>query len=121
MESHSFALSSTRSRTGGKEPLPFADIANECKRVLNEIADELRTRASAHSDNVVIPLTDLNKVEDGKIYEMAFDGTDAHAETIERTTGLSFLGDDTEPYEEERPCFMSGKMTTRRVILAKTY
>ncbi|RAH12044.1 MAG: proline--tRNA ligase [Methanobacteriota archaeon] len=108
-------------RTGGKEPLPFADIANECKRVLTEIADELRTRASAHSDNVVIPLTDLNKVEDGKIYEMAFDGTEAHAETIERTTGLSFLGDDTEPYDEERPCFMSGKMTTRRVILAKTY
>ncbi|DAC38154.1 MAG TPA: hypothetical protein D7H83_06980 [Candidatus Poseidoniales archaeon] len=108
-------------RTGGKEPLPLADIANECKRVLSEIADELRTRASAHSDNVVIPLNDLNNVEDGKIYEMAFDGTDAHAETIERTTGLSFLGDATDPYDEERPCFMSGKMTTRRVILAKTY
>ena len=108
-------------RTGGKEPLPLADIANECKRILSEISDELRTRASAHSDNVVIPLNDLNNVQDGKIYEMAFDGTDAHAETIERTTGLSFLGDATDPYDEERPCFMSGKMTTRRVILAKTY
>ena len=108
-------------RTGGKEPLPLDNIVNECNRVLAEIADELRTRAAAHTENVVIPLTDLENVEDGKIYEMAFDGTDAHAETIERTTGLSFLGDSTDSYGEEKPCFMSGKMTTRRVILAKTY
>lgn len=108
-------------RTGGKEPLPLDSIAEECKRVLNEISDELRTRAKAHTENVVIPLTDLDNVADGKIYEMAFDGTDAHAETIERTTGLSFLGDSTTPYNEEQPCLMSGKMTTRRVILAKTY
>ena len=108
-------------RTGGKEPLPLDSIAEECKRVLNEISDELRTRAKAHSENVVIPLTDLGNVDDGKIYEIAFDGTDAHAETIERTTGLSFLGDSTTPYDEEQPCLMSGKMTTRRVILAKTY
>ena len=108
-------------RTGGKEPLPLDSIAEECKRVLNEISAELRKRAAAHTENVVVPLTDLNHVEDGKIYEMAFDGTDAHAETIERTTGLSFLGDSTTPYEQEQACFMSGKMTTRRVILAKTY
>ncbi len=108
-------------RTGGKEPLPMGNIANECKRVLSEIADELRSRANAHSENVVIPLIDLDQVEDGKIYEMAFDGTDAHAEIIERTTGLTFLGDATDSYDDERPCFMSGKLTTRRVILAKTY
>ncbi len=108
-------------RTGGKEPLPLDNIVQECNRVLSEIADELRTRASAHTENVVIPLTDLEDIEDGKIYEMAFDGTDAHAETIERTTGLSFLGDSTDAFGEEKPCFMSGKMTTRRVILAKTY
>jgi len=108
-------------RTGGKEPLPLPDIANECKRVLSEIADELRTRADQHTANVVVPLTSLDDVEDGKIYEMAFDGTDSHAETIERTTGLSFLGDATEPYAEERNCFMSGKPTNRRVLLAKTY
>ena len=108
-------------RTGGKEPLLLDNIVQECNRVLSEIADELRTRAAAHTENVVIPLTDLEDIEDGKIYEMAFDGTDAHAETIERTTGLSFLGDSTDAYGEEKPCFMSGKMTTRRVILAKTY
>ena len=108
-------------RTGGKEPLPLANIADECKRLLNEISDELRARADAHAGNVIVPLTSLDDVEDGKIYEMAFDGTDSHAETIERTTGMSFLGDATDGYEEERPCFMSGKPTTRRVLLAKSY
>jgi prolyl-tRNA synthetase len=108
-------------RTGGKRPLPLANIVEECRKVLDEIADELRSRASAHSENVVVPMTSLDDVEDGKIYEMAFDGTDSHAETIERTTGLSFLGDATDSYEEERPCFMSGRPTTRRVLLAKTY
>ncbi|MDP6864385.1 MAG: His/Gly/Thr/Pro-type tRNA ligase C-terminal domain-containing protein [Candidatus Poseidoniaceae archaeon] len=108
-------------RTGGKKPLPMDDIVAQCNIVLNEIANELRERANSHSSDVIQPLTDLGAVEDGKIYEMAFDGTDSHAETIERTTGLSFLGDATEPYSEERPCFMSGKPTTRRVLLAKTY
>ena len=108
-------------RTGGKEPLPIDDIISECQRVLDEISNELRRRSQLHTQDVVIPLTDLNAVEEGKIYELAFDGTDAHAEKIEKTTGLSFLGDATEPYNEERPCFMSGKMTKRKVLLAKTY
>ncbi|MDP7373370.1 MAG: hypothetical protein QF588_05745, partial [Candidatus Poseidoniaceae archaeon] len=61
------------------------------------------------------------EIEDGKIYEIAFDGTDAHAEIIEKHTGLTFLGDSTNEYNAEKPCHMSGKMTKRRVILAKTY
>ncbi len=108
-------------RTGGKEPLSMDNIIPECERVLDEIADELRRRSHLHTQDVVIPLVDLKAVEDGKIYELAFDGSDSHAEQIEKTTGLSFLGDATEPYEEERPCFMSGNMTKRRVLLAKTY
>ena len=61
------------------------------------------------------------EIIDGKIYEMPFDGTDAHAEIIEKQTGLTFLGDSTNEYDDEIPCHMSGKMTKRRVILAKTY
>ena len=108
-------------RTGGKEPLPLNNIVSECKRVLDEISNELRRRSKLHTEDVVQPLTDLNSIEDGKIYELAFDGSDSHAEQIEKTTGLSFLGDATEPYDEEMPCFMSGKPTKRRVLLAKTY
>jgi hypothetical protein len=39
----------------------------------------------------------------------------------ERTTGFAFLGDATEPYDEPRPCHMTGEPTVRRVLLAKTY
>ena len=61
------------------------------------------------------------EIKDGKIYQMPFEGTDAHAEIIEKATGLTFLGDATEDYDTELPCYMTGKMTKRRVILAKTY
>ena len=44
-----------------------------------------------------------------------------HAEVIEKKTGLTFLGDATDDYDAEVPCHMTGKMTKRRVILAKTY
>ena len=36
---------------------------------------------------------------------------DAHAEIIERATGLSFLGDATTEYGESRHCHMTGKET----------
>ncbi|MDP6869703.1 MAG: His/Gly/Thr/Pro-type tRNA ligase C-terminal domain-containing protein [Candidatus Poseidoniaceae archaeon] len=108
-------------RTGGKRPLTMENIVENCTEVLSEISEVLRLRASEHCNNIIQTITDLNSIEDGKIYEMAFDGTDSHAETIERTTGLSFLGDATEPYAEERKCFMSGKPTTRKVLLSKSY
>ncbi|MDC3236308.1 proline--tRNA ligase [Candidatus Poseidoniaceae archaeon] len=118
-------------RTGGKEPIPMEDLSNACKTILDEIAEELRKRSSAHMSDVVQPLPNFTEqdgtwvmngeIEEGKIYEIPFDGTDAHAEAIERATSLTFLGDSTDEYETEQPCHMSGKMTRRRVILAKTY
>jgi hypothetical protein len=99
--------------------------------VLDEISDELRSRAFQHMGDVIQPLpafTESNgqwtmegEVKDGHIYELAFNGSDAHAEVIERTTGFSFLGDATDSYDEERPCHMTGEPTTRRVLLAKSY
>jgi prolyl-tRNA synthetase len=118
-------------RTGGKEPLAMDNIVDECYRVLDEISDELRSRAFQHMGDVIQPLpafTESNgqwtmegEVKDGHIYELAFNGSDAHAEVIERTTGFSFLGDATDSYDEERPCHMTGEPTTRRVLLAKSY
>ncbi len=108
-------------RTGGKRPLPMEGIVEECVNVLSEISDTLRERAKLHCDNIVHQMKNLEEVIEGQIYEMAFDGTDSHAEIIERTTGLSFLGDATDEYEEERPCFMSGKPTKRKILLSKSY
>ena len=61
------------------------------------------------------------QVENDMIYEMAFDGSDADAEVIERATSLSFLGDATEDYPEDRNCIITGKLTSRRVLLSRSY
>ena len=118
-------------RTGGKEPLAMDNIAELCWEKLSAISDELRKRSAAHMDGVINELPQFiednetwsmkGEIKDGKIYQMPFDGTDAHAEIIEKATGLTFLGDATEDYDTELPCHMTGKMTKRRVILAKTY
>ena len=118
-------------RTGGKEPLPMENIVENCLNVLSEISDELRSRSTTHMQDVMQKLPEFvqnegkwemkGEIIDGKIYQMAFDGSDAHAEVIERLTGLTFLGDATDEFEEEVNCHMSGKPTKRKVILAKTY
>lgn len=118
-------------RTGGNEPLAIDNIVALCQEKLDQISEELRNRSLQHMNNVMVELPNFvensgswemqGEIIDGKIYEMAFDGTDAHAEVIERHTGLTFLGDATDEYESSKPCHMTGKMTKRKVILAKTY
>ena len=118
-------------RTGGKEPLDVNNIAELCHSKLSEISNELRKRSMEHMTDVMVRLPDFENIDghwtvkgdiiDGKIYEMPFEGTDAHAEIIEKQTGLTFLGDSVDEYESPIPCHMTGKMTKRRVILAKTY
>jgi prolyl-tRNA synthetase len=118
-------------RTGGKEPLDVNNIAELCHTKLSEISNELRKRSMEHMTDVMVRLPDFENndghwtmkgdIIDGKIYEMPFEGTDAHAEIIEKQTGLTFLGDSVDEYESPIPCHMTGKMTKRRVILAKTY
>jgi len=118
-------------RTGGKEALSIDIIVELCKQKLDDVANELRKRSHVHMNDVMLPLPEFVENEgewtmngdilDGKIYEMPFDGNDAHAEVIEKLTGLTFLGDSIDEYGHEKPCHMTGKMTKRRVILAKTY
>ena len=118
-------------RTGGKQPLPIDDIVNSVRQVLDEISTVLKTRSTEHMDHVIQPLPPFveengqwkmdGEVKEGHIYELPFDGSDSHAEIIERSTGLTFLGDSTDEFPDERPCHMSGKLTKRRVLLAKTY
>ena len=56
-----------------------------------------------------------------QVYEMAFEGNDAEAEMIEKSTGLAFLGNSTTTYSEPENCVISGKPTHNRVYLARTY
>ena len=89
-------------RTGGKAPISMDELESGVRTTLDEIAEELRTRAYAHVDDVVKPLPAWGEdglespVEEGRIYELAFNGSDADAERLERATGMGFLGDATE-------------------------
>ena len=60
-------------------------------------------------------------LEEDKIYWTMFDGTDSDAETIEKLTGLSFLGDSVEDSINKSECCITNKITDRKVYLAKTY
>ena len=84
--------------------------------------DELTNRSHEHVKDCVIPLQSLNQeIIDGRIYEVAFDGTDADAEILEKATGLSILGDAMSGYADEQICIVSGKKTTRKQHLARMY
>jgi len=63
----------------------------------------------------------IEEIIDGQIYEVAFDGTDSDAEVLEKSTGLTILGDAMTEYDEPQSCIVSGKMTSRRQHLARMY
>ena len=109
-------------RTGGKEPIPLNDISNSVQQQLNLIGDELSNRSHSHVSNCVNRLNSLDQeIVDGQIYEIAFDGTDADAELLEKTTGLAMLGEALTPFETEQDCIVSGKPTTRKQHIARMY
>jgi hypothetical protein len=73
-------------------------------------------------NTMVKQLNSLNQdIEDAIIYEVAFDGNDSEAEILEKTTGLTILGDSMIPYDSPQECVVTGKMTTRRQHLARMY
>ncbi|MDP6889153.1 MAG: His/Gly/Thr/Pro-type tRNA ligase C-terminal domain-containing protein [Candidatus Thalassarchaeaceae archaeon] len=109
-------------RTGGKEPIPLDDISNSVQQQLSLIGDELSNRSHSHVIHCVNRLNSLDQeIVDGQIYEIAFDGTDADAELLEKTTGLAMLGEALTPYETEQVCIITGKPTTRKQHIARMY
>ncbi len=118
-------------RTGGKTPLDRSEIITLAHAQLAEIESELIQRAAQHMKGKTQPLPELiecdgkwtveGEIADGVVFEIAFDGSDAEAEIIERTCGLTFLGDAVEAYSEPKPCVITGNNTKRRVWLARTY
>ena len=109
-------------RTGGKEPIPLADLVDGVRAQLDLVHTTLVERSQAHVENCVIRLESLDQeILDGHIYQIAFDGSDADAEVLEKTTGLAILGEAMEPFETPQPCVVTGVMTTRRQNLARMY
>ena len=109
-------------RTGGKDPIPLDNIVTAVREQLDIVHSELNARSHAHVEGCVIRLESLDQeIVDGQIYEVAFDGTDADAEHLEKSTGLTILGDAMSGYDTDKPCIVSGKMTTRKQHIARMY
>ena len=118
-------------RTGGKDSHSTGNLVDTVRSELEAIGKGMEQQSSSHFHSRIKTLpaftvdgTDLifgQPVEKGMVYEMAFDGNDAEAEMIEKATDLSFVGDSTTPYKKKVACVITGKPTTRRVFLAKTY
>ena len=118
-------------RTGGKEDLPLDNISSSISKNLNVVSDILRTRASDVHRNMIhdIPSSIMGDgrlifdtpIQDDIIYELPFDGNDADAELLEKSTGLTLLGDCESEYEVARACIITGKMTTRKQHLSRMY
>ena len=120
------------SRTGGKSPISLGEVEREVESRLAEVQAGLQSDVIKRMAEVVRPLPSLYRAKNGsweltealeedKVYWMAFNGSDADAEVIEKLTGLSFLGDSLEGLSEEELCCMSGRMTRRMSYLARTY
>jgi prolyl-tRNA synthetase len=109
-------------RTGGKSPIPLKDIVAGVTSELGEVHNALQSDTAAFRDNSVRTLDSIDSsLEDGIFYEIAFCGSDADAEVLEKATGLTILGDSMTEFETERPCIVTGQMTTRRQHLAKMF
>jgi len=109
-------------RTGGKEPIPLEDICTGVRAQLDMVQSELENRSHEHIDSCILQLLTLDQeILDGHIYEVAFDGTDADAEILEKTTGLTILGDAMNGFTESQTCILTGKPTLRKQHLARMY
>ena len=111
--------------------MPIEGISETIGAKLHSISEELRARSSIHIESLVRPFPGIiskgdnwelaAEIDDGIIYEIAFDGNDSDAEILEKLTGLAILGDCDEPYPEPIPCVVTGRPTTRRQHLARMY
>jgi len=118
-------------RTGGKTSHPIDDLIEAVENELTAVGEDMNKKSMEHFKSCIRDLpnfsVDGNKlvfdeqIQSGIVYEMAFDGNDAEAEMIEKSTDLSFLGNSTTSYSKSKSCVMSGQPTTNRVYLAKTY
>ena len=114
-------------RTGGKVDVPLSEVHAEIVNLLATVSDELRLRAEKRTAELIhsVPesvssLSELD-VEDGFVYEIPFEGSDSDAENLEKSTGLTLLGECDDKFDEPRNCIVTGKSTINRQYIAKMY
>ena len=117
-------------RTGSKFEISIEEAEKYVLESLEGLAEDLRQRAkSLVSDKVQpFPFDNLNyddsqesSIENGIVYQIAFEGNDSDAEFLEKKTGLTLLGECDDEFPEERNCIITGKATKKMQHIARMY
>ena len=117
-------------RTGSKFEISIEEAEKYVLESLEGLAEDLRQRAkSLVSDKVQpFPFDNLNyddsqesSIENGIVYQIAFQGNDSDAEFLEKKTGLTLLGECVDEFPEERNCIITGKATKKMQHIARMY
>ena len=117
-------------RTGGKVEISLDDAPNKIFELLDSVSDELRLRAEKLVSELVKPfplerISDAesfeDEIEDGIVYELPFSGNDSDAEILEKKTGLTLLGESDCEFDSEKPCVITGNLTSKRQFVSKMY
>tara|TARA_A100000164_G_C21736827_1_gene690318 strand:- start:276 stop:935 length:660 start_codon:yes stop_codon:yes gene_type:complete len=117
-------------RTGGKVEVKLDDAPSKIIELLESVSDELRLRAEKLVSELVkpFPLENIShkgsiedEIEDGIVYELPFSGNDSDAEILEKKTGLTLLGECDSDFDSQKPCVITGNLTTKRQFLARMY
>ena len=118
-------------RTGGKHSHSLENLVGTVRKELDEIGQEMDEESTNHFNSHIKNLPSFSRdgdklvfdeqIQSGLVYEMAFEGNDAEAEMVEKSTDLTFLGNSTSTYSEAKSCIITGKPTHNRVYLARTY
>ncbi len=118
-------------RTGGKNSHSLENLAATVREELDAIGREMDEGSTNHFNSHIKNLPSFSRdgdklafdepIQSGYVYEMAFEGNDAEAEIIEKSTGLTFLGNSTSTYSKTKSCVITGQLTHNKVYLARTY
>ena len=117
-------------RTGSKFEISIEEAEKSVLESLEGLAEDLRQRAkSLVSDKVQpFPFDNLDyddsqesSIENGIVYQIAFQGNDSDAEFLEKKTGLTLLGECVDEFPEKRNCIITGKATKKMQHIARMY
>tara|TARA_B100001248_G_scaffold97702_1_gene72543 strand:+ start:12426 stop:13949 length:1524 start_codon:yes stop_codon:yes gene_type:complete len=117
-------------RTGSKSEILMEEAEKHVLESLERLAEDLRQRAKSlvsdkvqpfPFDNLDYDVSQESSIENGIVYQIAFEGNDSDAELLEKKTGLTLLGECDDEFPEERNCLITGKATKRMQHIARMY
>ena len=117
-------------RTGSKSEILMEEAEKHVLESLERLAEDLRQRAKSlvsdkvqpfPFDNLDYDVSQESSIENGIVYQIAFEGNDSDAELLEKKTGLTLLGECDDEFPEEKNCLITGKATKRMQHIARMY